>query len=79
LDVNDTPNDDKMKLMSFVSIAFFSIPQIYGKGINHTNKILFFLYWAGWSTHSKHCTQVPALYPLIVIRYVTQRYWKDSI
>jgi hypothetical protein len=27
-DDNDTPNDDKMKLMSFVRVAFFSIPQI---------------------------------------------------
>jgi len=27
-DDNDTPNDDKMKLMSFDRVAFFSIPQI---------------------------------------------------
>ena len=53
LDVNDTPNDVKMKLMSFVRVAFFSIPQIYGKGINHTNKILFiFLLQVGVYTPS---------------------------
>jgi hypothetical protein len=67
LDVNDTPKDDKMKLMSFVSVAFFSIPQIYGKGINHTNKILFFL--LSRLEYTLQALLVPALYPLIVIRY----------
>jgi hypothetical protein len=67
LDVNDTPNDVKMKLMSFVRVAFFSIPQIYGKGINHTNKILFIFYCR--LEYTLQALLVPALYPLIVIRY----------